>query len=108
VIAFALALLLLAACGPLVEGRDYWIGQRTRTITARSAAVAEALCALRGADPEVAVARARNFAAGHGSEPMSGCYDARDDIVVVSEDPAAPVAGIRAHEDAHRRGEGHE
>lgn len=93
-----LLLLILGGCGSvlLVEGRDYRIDPRTRTLYTRSAQVADSICATRGLD--VSHQRVRTFSAGGSVEPAAGCYDPRDDVIVVEE--GNPVA--EAHEHKHR------
>ena len=105
-----ITLALLAGCGPFVEGHDYRIDQARRIIYTRSAAVAEAVCAQRGTDYATHRARAAGATWAGGAPGTTaqavfgasspGCWDPRDDVIVVEEHN--PVA--EAHELAHRRG----
>lgn len=84
--------LLLAACGPLVEGLDYRIDQGSRTIVARTTFIAENICRMRMVDAPP------NFT-------VLGCYDPSDDVIIIAEDSPAWVI---EHERAHRLGWKHQ
>ncbi len=106
-----LGLLLLAGCGsPLVQGRDYWIDQPTRTILTRSEQVAQNICMMRGADygPYLVRNTLTGVAAGSGvsvnvdgwNDDAFGCYDEWDDVIVCAKDNPACLP----HECGHRDG----
>jgi len=110
-VALLLGLLTLVGCGSrLVQGRDYWIDQRTRTITTRSEQVAQNICMARGADygPYLARNALTGVAPGSGvsvnvdswGTDAFGCYDERDDVIVCAQDNPACLQ----HERGHREG----
>lgn len=104
------ALLLVAGCGQLVPGRDYWINQAAGVITTRSAQIAQNICMARGAD--YGPYFTRNVLSGTGmgsqagvnvewwSDDAFGCYDEHDDVIICERGNPACMP----HEGGHREG----
>ena len=96
-----------------VEGKDFRVDLKRKMHVARSAAVAEAMCVERGAD--YATHRARvlgdsragdrpggSFGTG-ALEPSPGCWDPRDDVIIVEREQPGTPPGLLDHELKHRR-----